>query len=323
MPDKKNQKAHWDPYWVIEDAKALQRVVKELDGEGSQSVESDLLLFQGKFLAKPILLSLAIEIALKAWQRRERQGAPDLGHDLLQLFEGLEEATQKRLEAKMPALVDPLLGETLRKGLRELLCSHRDAFIKWRYPYEGDEEGSIFKTFEHSVVHQALDGSHHRLLREGARPNLGLASQFTPLNLSANSRNQEPTRRTLRRLRCPHLRYSHQTTSQPTPPRQNYASHNHRKIERNVHQQHVILPEDWTKRVWLGFFLRRPLRQPKQRAIPIPFKEAIHLVLEARVRHLPALDPVEHQCAGQNFAAGSRVCVRPVAPARPGVAARL
>ena len=158
MPDKKNRKANWDPYWVIEDAKALQRVVEELHSKGSKSIESDPLLFQGKFLAEPILLSLAIEIALKAWQRRERQGAPDHCHDLLQLFEGLEEATQKRLEAKMPAVPDPLLGWAIPvfEGLRKLLCSHRDAFIKWRYPYEGDEEGSIFKTFETASVHQAL-----------------------------------------------------------------------------------------------------------------------------------------------------------------------
>ena len=156
MPDRKNHKAHWDPYWVIEDAKALQRVVEELDSQDAKFVEADPVLFQGKFLAEPILLSFAIEIALKAWQRRERQGAPDHGHDLLQLFEGLEEATQKRLEAKMPAMVDPWLGETLREGLRELLSSHRNAFIKWRYLYEGDEEGSIFKTFETAAVHQAL-----------------------------------------------------------------------------------------------------------------------------------------------------------------------
>ncbi len=156
MPDKKNHKAHWDPYWVIEDAKALQRVVEELRGKGSKSVEADPLLFQGKFLAAPILLSLALEIALKAWQRRERQGAPARSHDLLQLFEGLEEATQIRLQAQMPPLLDPWLGWPIREGLRELLGSHRDAFIKWRYPYEGDEEGSIFKTFETAAVHQAL-----------------------------------------------------------------------------------------------------------------------------------------------------------------------
>ena len=83
-----------DPFWVIEDAKALQCVAEELHGQDSQSVKSDTVLFRGRALAEPILLSLALEIALKAWQRRERQGAPDRCHDLLQLFEGLEEATQ-------------------------------------------------------------------------------------------------------------------------------------------------------------------------------------------------------------------------------------
>lgn len=72
MPDKKNQKANWDPYWVIEDAQALPRVVEELPSQDAKSVESDPLLFQGKFLAEPILLLFAIEIALKAGQRRER-----------------------------------------------------------------------------------------------------------------------------------------------------------------------------------------------------------------------------------------------------------
>jgi len=149
MPDKKNRQAHWDPYWVIEDAKALQRVAEELRGQDSQSGESDALLFRGKFLAEAILLSLALEIALKAWQRRERQGAPDRSHDLLQLFEGLEEVTQKRLEAKMPPMVDPWLGETLREGLRELLHSHQNAHTDWRYLYEDPR----FKTFETAALH--------------------------------------------------------------------------------------------------------------------------------------------------------------------------
>ena len=149
MPDKKNRKANWNPYWVIEDARALQRVAKE---NGSE----DPLLSRGMYLAEPILLSLALEMALKAWQRRERQEAPEPTHDLLKLFKGLKPETQKRLQAKMPGIVDELLGETLSKGLRELLCSHRDAFIKWRYPYEGDEEGSISKTFDPVAAHQAL-----------------------------------------------------------------------------------------------------------------------------------------------------------------------
>ena len=166
MPDNKNRPAHWDPYWVIEDAKALQRVVQELPDPGSQSVESNALLLRGRILAEPILLSLALEMALKAWQRRERQGAPDRSHDLLQLFEGLEEATQKRLEAKMPPMVDPLLGETLREGLRELLRSHQNAHTDWRYLYEDPR----FKTFETSALHQALTvltGAYHE--RSGAQ----------------------------------------------------------------------------------------------------------------------------------------------------------
>ena len=39
----------------------------------------------------------------------------------LQLFEGLEEATQKRLQAKMPAIVDDMVGETLREGVRKVV----------------------------------------------------------------------------------------------------------------------------------------------------------------------------------------------------------
>ena len=132
MPDKKNQKAHGEPSWGIEDAKAVQRGVEALPRRDAKSVESDRLFFQGKGLAEPILLSLAIEIALKAWQRRERQSAPDHGHDLLQLFEGLAEVTQKRLEAKMPARLDSWLGEWIQAGLREVLGAHREAFIKRR-----------------------------------------------------------------------------------------------------------------------------------------------------------------------------------------------
>ena len=57
---------------MIWNAKSLQRVMKELERYGSESSTSDPLLFQGSGLAGPILLSLATEISLKAWQCRER-----------------------------------------------------------------------------------------------------------------------------------------------------------------------------------------------------------------------------------------------------------
>ena len=52
----------------------------------------------------------------------------------------------------MPAIVEPLVGETLREGLRELLSSHRNAHTAWRYLYEDP----IDKKFETAALHQTL-----------------------------------------------------------------------------------------------------------------------------------------------------------------------
>ncbi len=95
-------------------AKSLQRVVKELERYGSESSTADPLLFQGSGLAGPILLSLATEIALKAWQCRERKNAPDRTHDLLDLFMGLEPDTQELLQARMPGWPEILEGTPFR-----------------------------------------------------------------------------------------------------------------------------------------------------------------------------------------------------------------
>ena len=153
MPDDKNRKATWNTDGMIWHAKALQRVAKELNSDGSKSPKSDLLLFSGKLVAGPILLSLAIEIALKAWQCQERQGAPDPTHDLVKLFEGLEPATQKQLQEKMPAVPDPWLGPAFMvyEGLYELLRSHRNEHTHWRYLYEDP-----FGKFETSELDRAL-----------------------------------------------------------------------------------------------------------------------------------------------------------------------
>ena len=132
MPDKKNREANWDPHRVIEYAQALPS--------------------RGMYLAEPILLSLAIEIALKAWQRQERQEAPEPTHDLLKLFEGLKPETQELLQAKITAIADEPVGGTLSKGLRELLCAHKNAHTDWRYLYEA----SGAKMFETLALRQVL-----------------------------------------------------------------------------------------------------------------------------------------------------------------------
>ena len=138
--------ANCDAYSMIENARSLQRVAKELEWDWSKSPESDPVLFEGKFLASPILLTLAIEIALKAWLCRERKKDPPCIHDLLELFKKLEPGTQTSLQAEMPGW--PGFRETPYKNgsLPELLYSHRNAHTYWRYIHE--EHWGVFRSAE-------------------------------------------------------------------------------------------------------------------------------------------------------------------------------
>lgn len=161
---EQNHGKSWNADLMIGNAKALQRVVKELEKNRSKLFPLDewskwnrdteaRLLLDGMFLAIPNLLSLATEIALKAWQCRERQKAPDHIHNLLRLFQSLEQDTQEMLEARMqkqspcpvwavqPRMqnLSPLEQEMLgakMHPLRDVLRSHSDVYKRWRYLHE-------------------------------------------------------------------------------------------------------------------------------------------------------------------------------------------
>ena len=163
VSENKNEVEHWDADSMIWNAKSLQRVAKELERNESESLRQDSFLFWGISLASPILLSLATEIALKAWQCRERKGKPEKIHDLLKLFDGFESSTQEILEARMRKLSphsvwagDPRMQNlnadlqdifrARKHPLRDVLCSHRDAHTHWRFIHE-DPRG-VFETAE-------------------------------------------------------------------------------------------------------------------------------------------------------------------------------
>lgn len=161
---EQNHGKSWNADLMIRNAKALQRVVKELEKNRSKLFPLDewskwnrdteaRLLLDGMFLAIPNLLSLATEIALKAWQCRERQKAPERTHNLLELFQSLEQDTQEMLEARMqkqspcpvwagqPGMqnLSPLEQEMLgakMHPLRDVLRSHSDVYKRWRYLHE-------------------------------------------------------------------------------------------------------------------------------------------------------------------------------------------
>lgn len=148
----------WSPELMIHRARSLGRLVVEIE-TGAKELE-------GSILAAPVLLSLAAEIALKAWQCRERNGPPDQTHNLLKLFDGLSNNAQSRLEGKMPEIGNPLPGmPAIYPGMRNALFQCSSVFVEWRYSYEHQSlwaETGVLKTALAAIV-EAYDDSHQGL----------------------------------------------------------------------------------------------------------------------------------------------------------------
>ena len=102
--ERKEREICWDPDRMILHALAVQKDVRALSSALDR--HEDLLMGQGH--VRPVLLALATEIALKAWQCRERKGPPDHGHDLVELFDALSEDARERLQAQLPEWPWPL-----------------------------------------------------------------------------------------------------------------------------------------------------------------------------------------------------------------------
>ena len=146
----------WLPDLMIRRAISLSRVAEEIDKSGEKAEPEDALLFEGTMLAEPVLLSLAVEIALKAWQCRERSGAPDRTHDLLALFDGLGDESQKRLKDKMPEVENPVRGlPPVYPGIRNALAGCKSVFLEWRYAHEHQSlyaETGVLKTALKAII---------------------------------------------------------------------------------------------------------------------------------------------------------------------------
>ncbi len=132
-------------------ANELGRLVEHLDAE-----QRDGVWHEGTSVAVPVLLSLAVEIGLKAWYRREGNESPIKTHDLLELFDGLGENTRRRLEDKMPEVPGLVAGLPLHyPGIRNALLQNRDVFTEWRYAHEHDAlfaETGVLKTALKAIV---------------------------------------------------------------------------------------------------------------------------------------------------------------------------
>ena len=122
-----------NPELMMIRANELGRLVEHLDAE-----RRDGVWHEGTSIAVPVLLSLAVEIGLKAWHRKEGKRSPVKSHDLLELFDGLGENTRRRLEDKMPEVPGPMPDFPTYPGIRNALRQNKDIFTEWRYAHEHD-----------------------------------------------------------------------------------------------------------------------------------------------------------------------------------------
>lgn len=88
---------------------------------------------------EPMLLALSMELALKAWFAFDHD-TPDVikSHNLVKLFDGLKDESQKKLEASFEKSVAPKHPSFfyVDYSIRDILYQHQDAFTDWRYLHE-------------------------------------------------------------------------------------------------------------------------------------------------------------------------------------------
>src|SRR3569623_220973 len=85
---------------------------------------------------EPILLALAMELALKAWLVFDTDDPKvPRTHDLMALFKRLNPESQEKLDAEFKRSVAPFHpnGFFVDYGIRDILFQHKDAFVDWRY----------------------------------------------------------------------------------------------------------------------------------------------------------------------------------------------
>lgn len=105
---------------------------------------------------EPMLLALAMELALKAWFVFDYDNPkPAKSHNLIKLFESLKPESQEKLDFEFKASVAPYHPNWvyIDYSIRHILDQHKDAFLDWRYLHEGKksmmfDQGAFEATLE-------------------------------------------------------------------------------------------------------------------------------------------------------------------------------
>lgn len=125
---------------AIAQARGLRRVAADLDrvwddylkGNRTAADDNDEKFpdeeFLGSMLAAPVVRALAAELALKAIIIKTT-GDDKWGHDLLKLFDALDQKTQRAIEQKRKGVTE----RVVHGSVRSILAKHKDDFTASRY----------------------------------------------------------------------------------------------------------------------------------------------------------------------------------------------
>ena len=96
---------------------------------------------------EPMLLALAMELALKAWYVWDHdRHDPIKSHNLLKLYEALSNTSKEKLNSKYKEKVAPYQawGDVMDYNISDTLEWHKNAFVEWRYLHEPRTDGISF-----------------------------------------------------------------------------------------------------------------------------------------------------------------------------------
>ena len=117
---------------AITQAVGLRRVAADLDRVWAGQLEGGDRTtpeeFLGSMLAAPVLRALAAELALKAVAIKTT-GSHKWGHDLLKLFDALDQKTQTAIEQQRKGVVE----RVVHGSVRSILAKHKTDFEDSRY----------------------------------------------------------------------------------------------------------------------------------------------------------------------------------------------
>lgn len=120
----------------------------------------------GGFGIDPMLIALAMELALKAWITLDRGSDPIRTHNLIKLFRMLDPKLQESFEKDFHEQCPWFKEEMLYRTIEMILDCHANAFVQWRYMHEIDTERFSMSDMEYvlDVILKPIDQQLRELL---------------------------------------------------------------------------------------------------------------------------------------------------------------